>query len=154
MFFVLKFLYLMMFSNSSKYAIKAVLFLALNSSKENKVMVKDIAKPINVPQAYIAKLLQDLARENIISSERGPKGGFYLNGENRNQSILSIIAVINGEEKLRTCMLSLDKCNEDKLCPLHDMLSPSRDKILKILKNKTIKDLIVDVELGNTFLPL
>ena len=99
----------MMLSNSSKYAIKAVLFLALNSSKENKVVVKDIAKPINVPQAYIAKLLQDLARENIISSVRGPKGGFYLSDENKNQSVLSIIAIINGEEKLKTCMLSLDK---------------------------------------------
>ena len=151
---VILFLYLPMLSNSSKYAIKAVLFLALNSSEENKVMVKDIAKPINVPQAYIAKLLQDLARENIISSVRGPKGGFYLNDENKNHSILSIIAVINGEEKLRTCMLSLEHCNETKPCPLHDTLNPSRDKILKILKNKTIEDLVMDVKLGKSFLPL
>ena len=143
-----------MLSNSSKYAIKAVLFLALNSTKENKVMVKDIAKPINVPQAYIAKLLQDLARENIISSERGPKGGFYLDEENKKHTILNIISVINGKEQFKTCMLSLENCDQDKPCPLHSMLSPSRDKILKILKNKTIKDAIIDVELGKTFLPL
>ncbi len=67
-----------MFSNSSKYAIKAVLFLALNSNEDKKIMVKDIANPINVPQAYIAKLLQELSRQNVISSTRGPKGGFYL----------------------------------------------------------------------------
>jgi len=143
-----------MLSNSSKYAIKAVLFLALSSSEKNKIVVKDIAKPINVPQAYIAKLLQNLVKAHIISSERGPKGGFYLDEENKNHSILSIIAVINGEEKLKKCMLSLDNCNVDKPCPLHNILSPSRDEILNILKNKTIKDLVKDVKSGNSFLPL
>jgi len=68
-----------LFSKTSKYAIKAVLFLAVNSSEKKRVMVKEIAEPINVPQAYIAKLLQKLSREGLISSARGPKGGFYLN---------------------------------------------------------------------------
>lgn len=143
-----------MLSNSSKYAIKAVLFLALNSSKNNKVMVKDIARPINVPQAYIAKLLQDLVKVHIISSERGPKGGFYLNEENKNQTILSIIAVINGKEQFNACLLSLEKCNEEKPCPLHNMLNPSRNQILNSLRSKTIKDVVKEVELGNAFLPL
>ncbi len=143
-----------MLSNSSKYAIKAVLFLALNSSEENKIRVKEIAEPINVPQAYIAKLLQDLSRENIISSLRGPKGGFYLTNENKNNSILNIIVVIDGDKKLKACMLSLDKCNETNPCPLHDMLNNSRDEILKKLKHKTIKDLALSVKLGKSFLPL
>ena len=55
-----------MFSNSSKYAIKAVLFLAVNSSKDNRIMVKDMAVPVNAPQAYLAKLLQELSRKEII----------------------------------------------------------------------------------------
>lgn len=143
-----------MLSKSSKYAIKAVIFLALNSSKENKVMVKDIAKPINVPQAYIAKLLQDLVKNNIVSSVRGPNGGFYLDDRNKEQSIFSIISVIDGEKKLGTCMLSLEKCKERKPCPLHNILSTSRDEILKNLKEKTIEDLSLDVKSGNSFLPL
>jgi Rrf2 family protein len=143
-----------MLSNSSKYAIKAVLFLAIHSSEENNVMVKDIAKPINVPQAYIAKLLQALVKEKIISSVRGPKGGFYLDETNLMNPIISIVKVIEGEEKLDSCMLSLEKCNKEKPCPLHSVLNPSRNQILKSLRVKTIKDLIVDVELGEAFLPL
>jgi len=143
-----------MLSNSSKYAIKAVLFLALHSDSENKVLAKDIAKPINVPQAYIAKLLQDLARANIISSIRGPKGGFFLNSNNREKSILDIISVIDGEKKLKSCMLSLKNCNESKPCPLHYSISPSRELILEKLKNQTIDQLSQNVERGNTFLPL
>ena len=143
-----------MISNSSKYAIKAVLFLALHSKEDHKIMVKDIAKPINVPQAYIAKLLQELVKENIISSTRGPKGGFYLNKENESQPVINILNIIDGENRFTSCMLSLEKCNEDKPCPLHAILSPSRKKILKILNEKTIKELALDVEQGNSYLPL
>ncbi|MGB5667311.1 MAG: Rrf2 family transcriptional regulator, partial [Maribacter sp.] len=80
-----------MLSNSSKYAIKAVLYLALNSNETKKVMVKNIAGPINVPKPYIAKLLQELSKQRIISSTRGPKGGFYLDKANRKNSIMSIV---------------------------------------------------------------
>ncbi|GAA3645707.1 RrF2 family transcriptional regulator [Flavivirga jejuensis] len=143
-----------MLSNSSKYAIKAVLFLALNSSEKNKVMAKDISQPINVPQAYIAKLLQELVKEKIVSSVRGAKGGFYLDDKNLNHSIMSIVNVIDGEKRLNSCMMSLKKCNEEKPCPLHSILSTSRSQILNSLKSKTIKDLVEEVELGNAFLPL
>lgn len=117
-------------------------------------MVKDISAPINVPQAYIAKLLQELSRENLISSTRGPKGGFYMSEENRNQPVFNILRIIDGEERLSNCMLSLDKCNEEKPCPLHEILSASRMKILARLKKTTIKDLAEDVKNGNSFLPL
>ena len=143
-----------MLSNSSKYAIKAVLFLALNASEKSKVMVKDISKPINVPQAYIAKLLQALVKEKIVSSVRGPKGGFYLDETNLNRPVISIVNVIDGEKRLNSCLMSLKKCHEEKPCPLHNILSPSRSYILNSLKSKTIKDLIVEVKSGNAFLPL
>ena len=143
-----------MISNSSKYAIKAVLFLALHSNEDHKIMVKDIAKPINVPQAYIAKLLQELVKENIISSTRGPKGGFYINKENESHPVINILNIIDGEKRLTSCMLSLEKCNEDKPCPLHAILSSSRKEILKILNEKTIKELALDVKQGNSYLPL
>ena len=94
-------------------------------------MVKDIAEPINVPQAYIAKLLQLLVKEKLISSARGPKGGFYLTEENLNETALQIIYSIDGENRFSSCMLSLEECNENKPCPLHKTLSPSRKKILK-----------------------
>jgi len=143
-----------MFSNSSKYAIKAVLFLALNSSEKKKIMVKDISDPINVPQAYIAKLLQELARQNVISSVRGPKGGFYLSDDNKKQPIKKIINVIDGENRLTSCLLSLEACDEEKPCPLHKMASPLRTQLLYNLESKTICDLAKDVREGNSFLPL
>lgn len=143
-----------MFSNSSKYAIKAVLYLALHSSEEKKIMVKDIASPINVPQPYIAKLLQELSRQNVISSTRGPKGGFYLSEEDKKQPLKKIVNVIDGESRLTSCLLSLENCNEEKPCPLHKLAAPLRTQLLDNLENKTICDLARDVKEGNSFLPL
>jgi len=143
-----------MFSNSSKYAIKAVLYLALHSSEEKKIMVKDIASPINVPQPYIAKLLQELSRQNVISSTRGPKGGFYLSEEDKKQPLKKIVIVIDGESRLTSCLLSLENCNEEKPCPLHKLAAPLRTQLLDNLENKTICDLARDVKEGNSFLPL
>ncbi|HEY5687288.1 MAG TPA: Rrf2 family transcriptional regulator [Yeosuana sp.] len=143
-----------MISNSSKYAIKAVLYLALHSSEENKIMVKDIAEPINVPQAYIAKLLQELAKRKLISSTRGPKGGFYLSEEDKNGKVLNIVSAIDNEKKLNACILSLEHCNENKPCPLHHIISPSRSILMKNLKIKTIDELSQDVKKGKSYLPL
>lgn len=143
-----------MFSNSSKYAIKAVLFLALNSNENKRIYAKDIAKPINVPQPYIAKLLQELARQNIISSIRGPKGGFYLNETNKKQPLMNIITALNGEYRLSSCLLSLETCNKDKPCPLHELVSPLRTKLMCNLKRKTIGEISLEIKEGQSFLPL
>ncbi|WAC02339.1 Rrf2 family transcriptional regulator [Lacinutrix neustonica] len=143
-----------MFSKSVKYALKAVLFLAVNSNDKKKVMVKDLAKPINVPQAYIAKVLQELSKQKIISSTRGPKGGVFLDEKNREQSLVSIIYAIEGEKKMTHCLLNLKKCNLAKPCPLHHLANPSREELIKTLKNKTINDLAMDIKSGRSFLPI
>ena len=145
---------LLMLSNSSKYAIKAVLYLALNSSEEKRVMVKDIAAPINVPQAYLAKLLQELSRAHVISSVKGPKGGFYLSQANRLGTLMDIVSVIDGETRLHSCVLSLEKCDAEKPCPLHKLISPTKTNFLKHLTEKSIDDFSQDVKSGASFLPL
>ncbi len=143
-----------MLSNSSKYAIKAVLYLALNANEENKIVVKDIAKPINVPQPYIAKLLQDLSRKNVISSTRGPKGGFYLSEKNKSTTVIEIIHAIEGESRLDSCLLSLENCNSEKPCPLHHIAYALKTKLLENFKSRTIADLALKVKKGEAALPL
>jgi len=143
-----------MISNSSKYAIKAVLFLAIYSNEENKIMVKDISEPINVPQAYIAKLLQELAKRKLISSKSGPKGGFYLSEEDRKRNVLDIVNVIEGEKKMNACLLSLEKCNSDNPCPIHYLANKSRTVLIENLKSNTINELALDVKNGKSVLPL
>lgn len=143
-----------MFSNSSKYALKAVMYLAVNSSESNKILAKNISEPINVPQAYIAKLLQELSRHNIVSSTRGPNGGFYINAQNRKTKLIDIITVIDGENRLNSCLLSAQSCNSEKPCPLHSFADPFKADLMENLKKSTIGDMANDVKSGKSFLPL
>lgn len=142
-----------MLSNSSKYAIKAVLFLAVHSNDKEKIMVKDIYESINAPQAYTAKLLQELSKNNIVSSSRGPKGGFYLSEADRDKSLMDIISIIDGEKRLNSCVLSLEKCDLDKPCPLHKLVYPIKTNLINALQDKTIKDFSTQIEQGEVFLP-
>ena len=143
-----------MLSNSSKYALKAVLYLAINSSKEKKVLAKEISAPTNIPKAYLSKILQALSRHHIVSSIRGPGGGFYLTKENRTVPLMDIIHVIDGDNRLTSCMLSLQECNAEHPCPMHDLVGDTKVRFVKNLEETTVDDLVVDIKSGKSFLPL
>ena len=72
-----------MLSNSSKYAINAVIYLALYASPTKRLAPKDIAEALHIPTSFLAKILQILARKKVISSNKGPGGGFWLTDEEK-----------------------------------------------------------------------
>ena len=143
-----------MLSNSAKYALKAVLFLALHTNEDNKVMVKDIYASINVPQSYLAKVMQKLSKHNIIASSRGPKGGFYLATKNLDLPLIKIVEIIDGEQRLRSCMLSIHECDNDNPCALHDLVGNANTYFIRSLEETTIREIISDVRKGKSILPL
>ncbi|WP_276390317.1 RrF2 family transcriptional regulator [Eudoraea chungangensis] len=143
-----------MLSNSSKYAIKAVLFLAINSSEKQRIMVKDIYKAVNVSEAYLAKLLQELARRNIISSIRGPKGGFYITEKEKEQSLLEIIKVIDGENRIHSCVLGVSDCDMNNPCLLHNLVASSKMEFLRSFETTTIAELTKNLGKDEVFFPL
>lgn len=143
-----------MLSTSTKYAIKAVLFLALHTNENSKMMVKDIFERINVPQQYLAKILQELSKRDIISSSRGPKGGFYLSEINKKVPLIAIVDVIEGRHRLQSCMLSIKECDSQNPCALHDLVGNANSSFLKNLEETTIEKLLENIKGGKAILPL
>ena len=143
-----------MISNSSKYALIGVLYLAVNSSEEQKILAKNLSKNTGVPQAYLSKLMQELTRHKIVSSTRGPNGGFYLTDENRKVHLIDIINVIDGDYRLNTCILSLHKCDAEHPCPLHDLMGDTKSKFVQQLEDTKVEDLVLDIKEGKSFLSL
>lgn len=143
-----------MLSHSAKYALKATLYLALHSSESNRIMVKDMYETINVPQAYLSKILQTLSRQKLLSSLRGPKGGFYLSEENRRVRLIEIIRLIDGDHRINSCVLSIHSCNLENPCPMHHLVNEAKSRLLKDLTETTVQDLVEDIQLGKSFLPL
>ncbi|HDO28205.1 MAG TPA: Rrf2 family transcriptional regulator [Bacteroidetes bacterium] len=144
----------MIFSRSTEYAIRAMVYLAVNSSPNRHFGVKKIAEEMGFPEHYLGKVLQLLARKNIISSVKGPNGGFCVDNEVMNISLLKIIDTMDGLEFFHTCGLGLHECNDEKPCPIHKDYQIFRGDLYKMLSEKTIRDMKADIENGIAFMDL
>lgn len=134
-----------MLSRASKYAILSTLYLADNSSKEKKISVKLIAKELDVPSPFLAKLFQQLVHAKIISSVKGPNGGFYITPKNGKKTVCDIIENIDGLHKLNECFLGLNECDSNNPCPVHFIVEPFKNSILGKFRDKSILEFSKEV---------
>ena len=142
-----------MFSKACEYGIKASIYIAGESLLGNKVSLKDVAKSIESPQSYTSKILQQLCRNNIINSEKGPGGGFSMNKHNLEKVNLSrIVTAIDGNKIYNGCGLGLKRCNEKIPCPVHFQFKTIRDELNKMLKTTFVKELTIGIKDGVSFL--
>jgi Rrf2 family protein len=123
-----------MFSKTCEYAIRAVLFIAQKSSDGRKVGIKEIAKGIDAPEHFIAKILQDLSRNGLVQSLKGPSGGFYFDKPSLNNTLADIVRKVDGDKIFSGCGLGLRQCSEIKPCPLHDEFKKIRSEIFVMLQ--------------------
>jgi Rrf2 family protein len=142
-----------MFSKSCEYGIKATAFIAVEATKNNRVSLKAIAKAIDSPVAFTAKILQQLARTGIINSVQGATGGFEVDQSKLDKIMLSqIVAAIDGDNIYKGCGLGLRACNANKPCPVHDKFVIIRDELKDMLESTTVRDLALGLKDGHTYL--
>lgn len=127
-----------MFSKSCKYAIRAVLFLAANASEAQKMGVREIADALGVPKHFLAKILQDLSRHNLVSSVKGPSGGFFLSDKNMRATLRSVVECIDGPEIFTGCILGLPVCSSENPCPMHKQAVVYRAGLLDLIEHQPI----------------
>jgi Rrf2 family protein len=142
----------MIFSKSSEYAIRAMVYLAFHSSPEKKIGIKQLAADLDFPEHFLGKVMQDLAKKHIIKSTKGPNGGFYLTEDAMDISLLSLIDAIDGLEFFNTCGLGLHECNDQKPCPIHNQYQIIKGNLYKLLSEKTIRNMKEDLENGIAFM--
>ena len=135
-----------MFSQACKYAIRAVLYLAVHASEGKKAGVKEIAAALDVPKYFLAKILQQLSRNNLISSTKGPSGGFYLSGQNLEATLKEVVECIDGPDVFNSCILGLPVCSSENPCPLHVQAFAYLEGLHYQLKHQAIGDLAKRIE--------
>ncbi|QCX37858.1 Rrf2 family transcriptional regulator [Aureibaculum algae] len=142
-----------MFSKACEYGIKASTYIALQSLQDKRVSLKEIAEEINSPVAFTAKILHQLAKNDILDSVKGPAGGFQIEKENVEKLKLShVVFAIDGDSIYSGCGLGLEKCNEQQPCPLHDKFVIIRNELKQMLEETSLLDLTSGLDLGITFL--
>jgi Rrf2 family protein len=137
-----------MLSNTCKYAIRAVIYLALFSTREKKVGIKEIASELEIPSPFLGKILQQLAKHQILGSTKGPGGGFYLYKPAVDISLMEIIELIDGGETFKTCVIRTSNCNHEKPCALHDKIAQLRNQERMLYSTESIADLVSEFREG------
>ncbi|NJO87991.1 MAG: Rrf2 family transcriptional regulator, partial [Chloroflexia bacterium] len=122
-----------MLSNTCKYAIRAVLYLAVNEKDDSKIGIKKISEDLNMPSPFLGKILQVLSKHKILNSTKGPHGGFSLGKKAHDITLLEIVQIIDGLDFFHTCVIGVKVCEHDPskkdICPFHDKLDPIRDEL-------------------------
>lgn len=141
-----------MFSKTCEYAIRAMLYIAQKSRGGSKVSIKEIAKGIDSPEHFIAKILQDLSRKGFVQSTKGPNGGFYFEGESLKYSLADIVRTVDGDKIFSGCALGIRECMATKPCPLHNEFVHIRKSLSKMLESAKLGEFNEALEKNLLFL--
>lgn len=137
----------MIISRTSQYAIQALIYLA-TQPRGQPVLSREIAASLGVPAAYLAKILQDLSRGQILDSTRGRSGGFSLRSDAERTSLLDIVLLLEGMRVRRECLLGLKQCGDETACPVHRKWKRVKHEMLAYLGGLTLGHLADAVQRG------
>ncbi len=141
-----------MFSKTCEYAIRAMIFIAQKTKEGRRVGIKEIAKGIDSPEHFIAKILQELSRKGLLQSAKGPNGGFYLDNDSLDQPLADIVRAVDGDKIFQGCGLGLKQCSETHPCPIHHDFKKIRKGLLEMLEKAKVGTFTVALENSIAFL--
>ncbi|MEP0713699.1 Rrf2 family transcriptional regulator [Algoriphagus sp.] len=141
-----------MFSKSCEYGLRATIFIAERSSASERVGLKAIAQAIDSPEAFTAKILQVLTKNNIVTGIKGPNGGFMIEEERMSEiKLIEIITILDGDKIFFGCGLGLAQCDDKFPCPLHNQFVKVKVELRKMFERNTLRDIIYSNNRKNLF---
>jgi len=131
----------MLLTKKSEYALLSLLSI---SKSHTPINVDVLSKELDISKSFLAKIMQNLAKQDLVVSHRGINGGFILKKSIEEITILEI--VVAAEEKnpmVFECSNSLHSCpnNKAKLCMIWPLLNNLQFKVNDFLSKLTLKDL-------------
>jgi len=137
----------MILSRTTQYAIQALIYMATQPPGV-AVLNRTIAEYLGSPPTYLAKILQELCRGNLLYSFRGKQGGFCLRERSDKISLMQIALLTEGPGFTDNCVLGLKVCSEKTACPMHAQWFPIKQEIVRLLQGQTLDMLAATVVSG------
>ena len=128
-----------MISQTAEYALRAIVFLADHANEPKTA--EAIAAETRVPVGYLAKIMHSLAKEGVVSSQRGIYGGFTLSRDLKTLSVYDIVQAVDPIDRITTCPLGLEG-HGSNLCPLHRGLDNAMAAVEMAFKKMTIHQML------------
>jgi Rrf2 family protein len=132
----------MLRTKASTYAILAVGEIAKRQAvRPDGVQAGEIARCLNLPAAYAAKVLTQLARAGILRSDRGPRGGFRLLKPPEEIHLLEIVEAVDGTIGAQVELEAVEEAG-GRIRSVDQVFDEIVDHVRGILRKETIADLI------------
>ena len=122
-------------SKKVDYALMAMMHLAQD---EGSSSTREIAAGYGLPQDLLAKILQKLAREGLVVSQQGTKGGYRLARPASAITVVQVIEGIEGPLSLTQCFTDVGACDQIDTCNIKRPLQRLNDHVLLTLSRVTI----------------
>ena len=136
-----------MLSKKTKYAIKALLFLAARKGTE-PVTIADIAAEERIPKKFLEVILLELRNQGILHSLKGKGGGYYLLKDPREISIAKVMRLFDGPIALLPCATHMyyeacKECKDEDTCGIRSVFQEVRDQTVRMLKRSTLREVML-----------
>ena len=135
----------MIFSNPTEYAIRGLSELAIRG-EDKPVLLDELVKGTDLPRDFVAKVFQKLVRGGVLKSAKGRGGGFRLARPASEVMLIHIVESIDGPQMLDTCVVGLERCNDQMPCPQHDLYKPIRQRLKDYLTTTSLADLAASLK--------
>src|SRR5450759_162864 len=130
-----------MFNKETEYALRGLVYIQLQNMKERRPGTVEIAKEIEAPHFFTAKILQRLVRVGFLESLKGKGGGFFFDPDKPDLPLVKLISAIEGDKSFSGCGFGLKYCDKNNPCPLHEKYAPIRESINNLLSDETVQSL-------------
>jgi Rrf2 family protein len=130
-----------MFNKETEYALRGLVYIKLQNLKNRRPGTSEVAKEIEAPPFYTAKILQRLVRAGFLRSMKGKGGGFYFDPDKSDLPLVSLISAIEGDKAFSGCGFGLKHCDSENPCPLHDRYASIRESINKLISEESVQSL-------------
>jgi Rrf2 family protein len=132
----------MLITRASEYAILSLILL---SSAKEPMDSETLSRELSIPKSFLAKILQSLAKVEILKSYKGVNGGFSLNKKPKDINMLEVMSSVEGKAPaVFECAPSESNCPADKadICSIWPFLNKLQGKIDSFLSELTLSDII------------
>lgn len=130
-----------MVSRTAEYALRAVLYIAGHAG-DAPAPVTEIATALHVPEKYLGRVLNSLARAGTLRSSRGAHGGFRLARPATRITLADVVAPFDAVGEPMQCLLRGERCGAAEACAAHDQWHAVSTHMRGFFQGTTIADLL------------
>lgn len=125
------------YSRTCAYAIRAMARLAM-LRPEGYASLHEVCEGSDLPRTFVAKIFGALVHAGLLTSAKGPGGGFALAQRPGQITLLNIVSAIDGVHHYTGCVVGLSRCDDKQPCAQHERFKPVRKQVLGYLAETTL----------------